>query len=219
MHIYLKDTISFGDPTATKIVKRRSGLMNMLRRTAVPYLAAASLFTSAHDLRAQDTNMVPSFKPFDGIGYSPFHQAGQNPNYGIYPTVDQISSDITNQLQYLTKAVRTFGDTMTLSNIPSLCYQYNIDCYPCAWLGGTSADTDSLNILIAIANYNFKTTKGLLVGSEALQGNLLSASQLLADVRYVRAGPQIRSQCARWDRRYLERHNRLAQPGDKPGLR
>jgi len=171
----------------TIATERRSQWNSVLRRTVTPAVAAVSLLACVQNIHAQDTNMIPSYKPIVGIGYSPF-QGTENPNLGSYPTVAQISADLTNVVINLTGAIRTFGDTETLSNIPSLCYQYGIDCYPCAWLGGTSADTNSLNILIDIANHNYSTTKGLLVGSEALQGGYLTASALLADVQYVKAG-------------------------------
>src|ERR1700678_3773040 len=51
---------------------------------------------------------ISSFKPFIGLGYSPF-QGSQSPNYGTYPTVDGISYDLTNSVIFLASEIRTFG--------------------------------------------------------------------------------------------------------------
>ena len=61
----------------------------------------------------------PSFKPFCGIAYSPF-QGTESPNYHIYPSLDEISQDLTNRVAYLCPEIATYGMDGTLSNIPAL---------------------------------------------------------------------------------------------------
>src|SRR5208282_5536100 len=87
---------------------------------------------------------ITSFKPFVGLGYSPFTGSetpmnGNFPQY--YPTVDQITSDIKN-VAFLATEITTYAMDGTLSNIAGICNTYNIKCYPCAYVStGSPADT------------------------------------------------------------------------------
>jgi exo-beta-1,3-glucanase (GH17 family) len=152
--------------------------------TALLLLAAISAHSQAILTNITSAN---SFKPFVGIGYSPF-QGGQSPNYGTYPTVDEISYDLTNNLKYLASEIRTFGMDGTQSNIVGLCYQYNIKCFPCAYLNpdDPTDNSNELNALIAVANQNYPTTRGLIVGTEPLRIGY-DPNMLISNIDYVRA--------------------------------
>ena len=135
------------------------------------------------------TNII-SFKPFVGLGYSPF-TGTETPSYGNipanYPTVSQITSDITH-LAFFATEISTYGMDGTLSNIAGICNTYNVKCYPCAYVSTGSLDdtTNELNALIAVGNSNYPTTRGLVVGSESiLQG--YSPQTLISNINYVRA--------------------------------
>jgi len=130
---------------------------------------------------------LSSFKPFVGIAYGPFRDT-ESPNYGIYPTVAEITQDLTNSVVFLASEITTYGVNNTLSNIPALCNTYNIKCYPCAYVSDLyfQDTTNQINILIAIGNQGYSTTRGLVVGSESiLQG--YSPSTLISNINYVRA--------------------------------
>lgn len=138
-------------------------------------------------LQGSTLTNIPSFKPFVGLGYSPF-VGNQTPNQGTYPTVAQITYDLTNSITFLASEIRTFGMDGSLSNIAGICNNYNIKCFPCAYLssGNPTDNTNELNALIAIGNSNFPTTRGLIVGTEALRAGY--DPQLLIDnINYVRA--------------------------------
>jgi exo-beta-1,3-glucanase (GH17 family) len=151
-------------------------------------MAAAALWMASVAMLwgAAPTNF-PSFKPFYGIAYSPF-QGAETPNYHVYPTLDEISQDLTNRVAFLCSEIALYGMDGTLSNIPALCNAYNIKCYPCAYLNANNPadNTYELNALITVGNQNFPTTRGLIVGTEALlQG--YDASTLITNINYVKA--------------------------------
>lgn len=130
---------------------------------------------------------IPSYKPFVGLCYSPF-AGSQSPNYGTYPTTNEIIHDLTNSVTYLAAEIRTFGMSGTLSNIPGICNTYNIRCFPCAYLDSLypAANTNELNALIAAGNSGYPTTRGLIVGTEALRAGY-DPAMLVSNINYVRA--------------------------------
>lgn len=157
--------------------------MKLFRLTGILALAIFGVFTSQG---ATLTN-IPSFKPFVGLGYSPF-TGDQSPNFGTYPTVAQITYDLTNSVTFLASETRTFGMDGTLSNIASICNSYNIKCFPCAYLSSDypTDNTNELNALIAIGNSNYPTTRGLIVGTESLRAGY-DPQLLISNINYVRA--------------------------------
>ena len=130
---------------------------------------------------------TPSFKPFFGIDYSPF-TGSQSPNLGTYPTVEQITFDLTNGIVFLASEITTYGMDGTLSNIAAICSSNNIGCYPCAYLSTNNLadNTNELNAVSAVGNSNYPTTMGLIVGSESiLQG--YSHQVLVSNINAIRA--------------------------------
>src|ERR1035441_5972363 len=91
------------------------------------------LLAGATRARGTALTNIPAFKPFVGLCYSPFN-GSQSPNYGTYPTISQITFDLTNRITFLASETRTFGMDNTLSNIAGICNSYNIKCFPCAYL-------------------------------------------------------------------------------------
>ena len=150
----------------------------------VTVLGCAGFFTLKAGL--YPTNLI-SFKPFNGIAYSPF-RGSENPYYSSYPTVAEITQDITNSLIYLASEVATYGMAGGQSNIAAVCYNYNLPCYPCAFLSPTDIVDNSNEIaaLVAVGNQHFPTTRGLLVGSEPVFDNY-NPDALINDINHVRA--------------------------------
>jgi len=148
---------------------------------------AAALTTVAGHIAQAGTTLTnfTSFKPFIGLGYSPF-TGSQSPG-GTYPTEAQLTFDITNNLISYAGELRTFGMDGTLSNIPAICANFNVPCFPCAYLSSNLADnTNELNTIIAIGNKNYTTTRGLIVGTESLQ-NGFDPNQLVSNINFVRS--------------------------------
>ena len=158
-----------------------------MRKILLTMVVASLLPAGASNIRAASATNLAVYKPFMGIGYSPF-QGDQSPNYGSYPSINQITYDLTNSLQYLASEIRTFGMDGTLSNIPALCSQYGIPCWPCAYLRTNNlADNDyELNALIAVGNSGYATTCGLVVGTEAMQSGY-DPQTLINNINAVRA--------------------------------
>lgn len=144
------------------------------------------ILAGAGQLHGVALTNIPSFKPFVGLCYSPF-SGTQSPNYATYPTISQITFDLTNSITFLASEIRTFGMDNTLSNIAGICNIYNIKCFPCAYLGtDTNDNAYELNALIAVANNNYPTTRGLIVGTEALRAGY-DQQMLVSNINYVRA--------------------------------
>jgi len=126
-----------------------------------------------------------SYKPLQGFSYGPFRD-GQNPNLGIYPSELQMSNDLTI-IKNIAPKIRTYGDENTLYQIPKLCNNAGIDCYPGAWLStDTNANETQINSLISIASSNFPTTKGLIVGNEVLLRGDMPKSSLINYINRVK---------------------------------
>jgi exo-beta-1,3-glucanase (GH17 family) len=158
---------------AIGVSDRNYNLKTLVRNASAGLLIAGSILTVQDNARAQYTN---TFMPFEGLCYSGY-RTNENPNWaGSYPTMAEMNYDFTNVIKFMAPEIRTYGLSGSLSNIPSLCYSNNIGCYPCAYveidISGTNYfisqdSTNEINMLIAIGNKGYPTTKGLIVGSEA----------------------------------------------------
>jgi exo-beta-1,3-glucanase (GH17 family) len=122
------------------------------------------------------------------LDYSPF-LGNESPNDGTYPSVEQITYDVTNALVSLAGEIALYSLDGTQSNIPGICAQYNLKCYPCAFLTSDdpAGNTNQLNVLIAIANNNYPTTLGLIVGTEPFTLYGYDPQTLVSNINYVRA--------------------------------
>ena len=148
--------------------------------------AILPLFLFAVTLHAFQPTNIPSFKPFLGLDYSPF-TGSESPNFGPQPSAADIEYDLTNNLIFLATEIATYSMDGAQSNIPALCNTCHIQCYPCAFLSTNLEDnTNELAALIAVGNQNFPTTRGLIVGSEAMLAGY-NVSDLIDQINYVRA--------------------------------
>lgn len=151
-------------------------------------VAALILFGIAETMTVQavvPTNF-PSFKPFMGLDYSPF-RGNESPTYFDYPSLADITYDLTNNVVFIASEITTYSMDDVLSNIPALCNTYNIMCYPCGFISTNAADnTNQLNALIAVGNQNFPTTRGLVVGNEPVFDGL-PPSDVISAINYVRS--------------------------------
>jgi len=115
---------------------------------------------------------------FVGLCYGPY-RVNEDPDFGVNPTINELSEDI-GFIKNLTTSIRTYGVTDGLEQIPLLCQQNGIDCFPGAWISKLQCENEKqVNSLIAIANQNLSHVKGLIVGNEVLLRKDVSEQQLL----------------------------------------
>lgn len=129
-------------------------------------------------------NKITKIGNFTGFCYGPYRE-GQYP-WGPYPTYQEIEEDITF-LKLNTEAIRTYGLEGTLSNIPKICDEKNLDCYLGVWISNdTLANDNNISELIGIVNQNHSSLKGLVIGSEVLYRNDVPEAKLIEYIDRVR---------------------------------
>jgi exo-beta-1,3-glucanase (GH17 family) len=122
---------------------------------------------------------------FPGLCYSPYRD-NENPDAGIQPTIGELWEDITF-IKNLTSSIRTYGVTGVLEQIPSLCEQIGIDCYPGAWISIDECENErQVRNLIRIAKSNLSHVKGLIVGNEVLLRNDVPEQRLIEFISRVK---------------------------------
>ena len=103
--------------------------------------------------------------------YGPFRK-NQSPNTGVFPSENEIKEDLSI-LSKISSNIRTYGNDNVLFEIPRLANEAGINCYPGAWISKyESLNEEFVENLIQIANQGYDTTKGLIVGNEALLGGV-----------------------------------------------
>jgi exo-beta-1,3-glucanase (GH17 family) len=126
---------------------------------------------------------------YSGVCYGPYRD-NENPNAFIYPTVNEIKDDI-NCLSKLTKAIRTYSVADNLKEIPKICNDAGIDCYPGASLTKYDFQNDKeIQNLIDISKQNLSNVKGLIVGNENLlesSSNKIPLNKLIEYINKVKA--------------------------------
>ncbi len=149
---------------------------------------------------------------FAGLCYSPYRD-NENPDAGIPPTIGELSEDIAF-IKNLTNSIRTYGVTGNLEQIPFLCEQLGIDCYPGAWISIDVCENErQMKNLIRIAKSNLTHVKGLIVGNEVLLRKDISEQGLIEFISRVRDSTSLPVASAEtWDV-WLE-HPALAQAVD-----
>lgn len=136
--------------------------------------------TYRHPLTSPWTPVPP--KKFVGVCYGPFRD---NEAPGFYPTLEEMREDICF-LKNLTFAIRTYGMSGNLGEIPRICEDVCLDCYPGAWIS-KQKKTNEIEIqrLIEVAR-NVSCVKGLIVGNEVLLRGDLTEDDLIEYIRMVK---------------------------------
>lgn len=159
-------------------------------------------------------NLSP--KLFTGLCYGPFRD-GEDPNSIIViPTYEELQEDILF-ISGFTQSIRTYGISRTLKEIPRLCQQAGIDCYPGAWIGkDRCSNSKELQSLIEIANNpEIDCVKGLIVGNEVLYRGDMSESELISYIEQVKDSTDIPVTTAETPDIWLNpNHAKLAQAVD-----
>ncbi len=155
---------------------------------------------------------IISSEKFKGLCYSPYRD-NENPDYDIHPSVEEIVEDLT-LVKNLTLAVRTYGVTDNLEQIPLLCQQNGIDCYPGAWISKNECENErQTDSLIKIANSGLSYVKGLNVGSEVLLRNDITEQQLIEYINKVKSQTNLPVSTSEIWSTWLE-HPKLAEAVD-----
>jgi exo-beta-1,3-glucanase (GH17 family)/cellulose synthase/poly-beta-1,6-N-acetylglucosamine synthase-like glycosyltransferase len=120
-----------------------------------------------------------------GMAFSPY-QRGEDGIHGAQPTDPEIRSDLTlvaNQVE----RIRTYSVKGTLADIPRLAGDLPLKITLGGWIApDLAADAAELNRLVAVANGN-RNVDRVLVGNEVLLRGDMTADQLIAEIRSVKA--------------------------------
>jgi exo-beta-1,3-glucanase (GH17 family) len=129
---------------------------------------------------------------FDAVCYSPIRD-GQDPDgNGGVATVGQIREDI-RILKKITGAVKILGINGQLGrNVVEVCHEQKMGIHVGCWLGNVNdpavqaANRRELDDLVKIAGLGYPEVKSLLVGSETLLRNDMTAAQAIAFIQEVK---------------------------------
>jgi exo-beta-1,3-glucanase (GH17 family) len=117
--------------------------------------------------------------------YSPFRD-GQDPKQHIFPTIEQIRSDLVHQVKLVSSNIRTYGCDNVLAEIPAECDAAGLNCYLGGYISGDlAANEAAVSQLLAIASEGHPSVQGLIVGNEALKCNYVTPEQLIAYITEV----------------------------------
>ncbi len=171
-------------------------IINSAKRIAVGSLLVGTLIfgCSPGDVQAKNNQSTDKsqkiVKKYDGFCYGPFREK-EDPDKGVCPTTQELKEDISF-LSRFTERIRTYGNTSTLSEIPVICQKQGLDCYVGAWLGEQKIENEKeISNLIQIANSNYESVKGLIVGNEVLFREDLSKGELSDYIRRVNEATDI----------------------------
>ena len=121
-----------------------------------------------------------------GFAFSPM-RADDNPIEDLLPAVEEIDQDLA-LLEHKTHAVRTYGVSGTLGEIPALAKRYNINVALGASISGDEEDNASeVQTLIRIADQQRQNVVRVIIGNEVILREDLSTEQLIEHIRLARA--------------------------------
>lgn len=135
--------------------------------------------------------------PVNGVGYSPYRD-GQDPDWGPYPSLDEIRQDIDilNSTilcpyfnQGLVKEIRTYGSDHNAEKIPQLILEkgsslkVNAGC----WLGNDLGVNERLVVALVEEAKRFPNVTAVTVGNETQQFQTLPEQKLIEYIRRVKS--------------------------------
>ncbi len=131
------------------------------------------------------TAAVTSVHPIYGLSFSPFVQAGQDPNSGTVVTSAQVTSLLAGISGYTTW-IRTFGMQNGLENVPAIARQMGFKTAIGAYISSdpTITGTQIANLVAAAQAGKVDIA---IVGNESLKNGTVTESQLLTYIQLVKA--------------------------------
>lgn len=122
----------------------------------------------------------------NGLAYGPFRD-GQNPDVGVFPTVEEIRKDLV-QVKSITSKIRTYGSSNTLYHIAEEASPIGISIAQGVFLDSLpkASEANELEIGNALDLANRGLVKSLIIGNETLLTGTLDESQLIDYIRRVK---------------------------------
>lgn len=122
----------------------------------------------------------------ESVSYSPFRR-GQDPAKGIFPSRQQIESDLALLSRHVNN-IRVYSGTGVLGEIPAIAKKYGLTVWLGAWLDSNRATNEAeISALIELANRYPQTVVRVIVGNENLMRGDLTPAQLAEYLQRVRA--------------------------------
>jgi len=162
--------------------------LNRISTMRISSLIVAAMFAavtfSLWALTNRPTDVVAWPEQINGFAFAPF-RAGQNAIINVMPTAEQIRQDI-ELLAGTTKAIRTYSSLRSLSEIPAIAHEFDMDVVLGVWLGlDEQANTEEINSAIDLANRHSNITS-IMVGNETVLRGEFEASELAKYISRVR---------------------------------
>jgi len=153
--------------------------------TIILIILLTGLFGWLSNLPQDAGEDVPQGK-LNSLSYAPFYE-GQGPMDGIFPTPEQIDSDLRLMGQK-THSIRTYASAEgTMPVIAALARKYGLTMIQGAWLGGAKKGNKlEVDELIRSANANPDVVKRVIVGNEVLLRGDLAPEELIKYIREVK---------------------------------
>ncbi len=123
----------------------------------------------------------------DGLGYGPYH-AGQDPNYGIYPSDEEVDADMST-LACLTRNIRIYSSQGPAKRIVQDAAQLGMSVDLGIWIGKSDNEEERAanerEITAGIQLVNSEAVRTVTVGNEVLLRQDQTVDQLRADIERV----------------------------------
>ncbi|SEQ08286.1 Exo-beta-1,3-glucanase, GH17 family [Azotobacter beijerinckii] len=155
----------------------------------VVVVAVAALFTGFWALYNLPVTAPDWPEQISGYSFSPF-RPGQNPQEGIYPSDEEIRSDL-ELLSHQTDSIRTYSVAGTQADIPRLAEEFGLRVTLGIWI---SQDLERNEREIAKAIELAKSSRSVVrvvVGNEALFRTEVTPEALIAYIDRVRAAVKV----------------------------
>ena len=133
---------------------------------------------------------TPNLEPpwpakIQGFSFSPF-RSGQSPSEDVYPTVEEIDSDLV-LLAGSAHAVRSYSVDSTLAEIPRLAASHGLNVVVGAWISNDpQANQEQVKKLIKVYRENHRNIVRVIVGNETLFRTEQTVDEMIAHIRHVK---------------------------------
>jgi exo-beta-1,3-glucanase (GH17 family) len=120
------------------------------------------------------------------LSFSPYRR-GQSPLLHRYPSARELDQDLA-LIATVAAGVRTYTSLEGFDRVPELAAQHGLRVTMGAWLGSDSQhNRKEIEALVRVANAHPGTVTRVIVGNETLVRGEIQLSDLIADLRRVRA--------------------------------
>lgn len=155
----------------------------------VIFVAIAALFTGIWALYNRPVSAPDWPEQISGFSFSPFQQ-NQNPQKNIYPSDEQIRSDL-ELLSKHTDSIRTYSVEGTLADIPRLAEEFGLRVTVGVWISNDLERNErEIAKVIELAN-STRSVVRVAVGNEALFRKEITPEALIAYIDRVRTAVKV----------------------------